>query len=295
MPTEDEIERQRAQYQGGSQGGSGPSDEETDDEGGKARDGSPSKGASKGLTEGPEGALSGAVGALVPSVDKTTLALGRSGRDLGPSRSLHGRRGERSSQDPDHTEMVTDEDIDQEANSPRMEPAWGMSTAEEDVDVEQPEPETVDEDVPEIEGDEMADLSAVADEIEEAAGAGAEEEDEESDGEEEQTTEELSQSTSRAGGVGWGEMYVRTLDTSSQRSSSAKAGIWRGPIPRRWLTILGSTRQSTSGLPSETWARWTPASRSYLAPLIIAGTVSVTRPTSSIEWPPTLPGVRSDA
>ena len=75
MPTEEEIERQRAQYQGGSEGGSSPSDPETNDEGAEPGDGGPSKGASQGPDEGAQGPLPGAVEALVPSVDKTTLAL----------------------------------------------------------------------------------------------------------------------------------------------------------------------------------------------------------------------------
>jgi hypothetical protein len=82
-----------------------------------------------------------------------------------------------------------------------------------DISTDHDDQEDVDEaDQPEIEAEEMADLSAVADEIEDAAGAGADDQDDAVDeaGAEDDIDELEEPGRSR----GWGDMYVSTVATS---------------------------------------------------------------------------------
>ena len=152
-----------------------------------------------------------------------------------------------------------------------------MSAAEsEDVDVEQPEPDTDDEDVPEIEDDEVAELSAVADEIEAATGAGAEEKEKEPDEEPEETAEDTTQTTSRAGGVGWGEMYVRTLDTSLSTVVKRQGGDMEGTDPRAMARDLGLDEAVDEWAGERDMGEMDPGQQVLFGSLIIAGTVLVT-------------------
>jgi hypothetical protein len=81
------------------------------------------------------------------------------------------------------------------------------SETETDEAVDQ---DDVDEDEqPEIDSEEMADLSAVADEIEDVAGAGGDDQDDDVVDEDQDDVDELEPDRSR----GWGDMYVSSLTT----------------------------------------------------------------------------------
>jgi hypothetical protein len=89
--------------------------------------------------------------------------------------------------------------------------------AENDEIEEQDAPDERDdeEEKPPIEDEEFADLSAVADEIEESAGAGAEDDDEGVDDQDEDGADQEASSEDhtrgRSRGRGWGDMYVASV------------------------------------------------------------------------------------
>jgi hypothetical protein len=87
--------------------------------------------------------------------------------------------------------------------------------AETDEIEEQDAPDEGDEEEkPPIEDEEFADLSAVADEIEESAGAGAEDESDDVDDQEDGADQEASSEDHTRGsphGRGWGDMYVASV------------------------------------------------------------------------------------
>lgn len=152
-----------------------------------------------------------------------------------------------------------------------------MSAAEtEDVDAPEPEPDTEDEEVPEIESDEMADLSAVADEIEEAAGAGAEDQEDETDDSDEQAGEETAEPASPTGGVGWGEMYVRTLDTSLSTVVRHQGGEIEGTDPEAMARDLGLDEAVDEWAAERDMGEMDPGQQILFGSLVIAGTVLVT-------------------
>ena len=87
--------------------------------------------------------------------------------------------------------------------------------AETDEIEEQDAPDEGDdeEEKPPIEDEEFADLSAVADEIEESAGAGAEDDDEDVDDQDvgDDADQVTSEDHTRGSARGWGDMYVASV------------------------------------------------------------------------------------
>ncbi|MFD1633164.1 hypothetical protein ACOZ4L_05670 [Haloplanus ruber] len=91
-----------------------------------------------------------------------------------------------------------------------------MTENTDDVEHQDPPDDGGDEEEekPPIEDEEFADLSAVADEIEESAGAGAEDDDEDIDDDQDDVDQEASSEDHTRGsprGRGWGDMYVASV------------------------------------------------------------------------------------
>jgi hypothetical protein len=85
------------------------------------------------------------------------------------------------------------------------------TSTHQEADEEVDQDDVGEDEQPEIEAEEMADLSAVADEIEDAAGASADDQEasDDVDGADQKDVDELGEQRSR----GWGDMYVTSLTT----------------------------------------------------------------------------------
>jgi len=153
--------------------------------------------------------------------------------------------------------------------------------AETDEIEEQDAPDEGDEEEkPPIEDEEFADLSAVADEIEESAGAGAEDDDEHVDDQEDGADQEASSEDHTRGsprGRGWGDMYVASVTSGLNAVIDEHGKDGADPLDEQMARDLHLDEAFEEVMEKRGRADMPPEQELLMGTLILAGTVVLSK------------------
>jgi len=154
----------------------------------------------------------------------------------------------------------------------------------DDVDeIEQDAPDGGDdeEEKPPIDDEEFADLSAVADEIEESAGAGAEDDDEDVDDQDENDADQEASSEDhtrgRPGGRGWGDMYVASVTSGLNAVIDEHGKDGADPLDEQMARDLHLDEAFEEVMEKRGRADMPPEQELLMGTLILAGTVVLSK------------------
>jgi hypothetical protein len=137
------------------------------------------------------------------------------------------------------------------------------------------------EEQPEIDGEEMADLSAVADEIEDAAGAGADDQDD-VDGRDRDDVVDEGQDGERqqlgtAPSRGWGDMYVSSVTTSLNAVIEERGKDGAEPIDEQMARDLHLDEAFDEWMAQRARSEMEPGQEVLLGTLILASSTLATK------------------
>jgi len=153
--------------------------------------------------------------------------------------------------------------------------------AETDEIEEQDAPDEGDEEEkPPIEDEEFADLSAVADEIEDSAGAGAEDDDEDVDDQEDGADQETSSEDHTRGsprGRGWGDMYVASVTSGLNAVIDEHGKDGADPLDEQMARDLHLDEAFEEVMEKRGRADMPPEQELLMGTLILAGTVVLSK------------------
>jgi hypothetical protein len=157
-----------------------------------------------------------------------------------------------------------------------------MSDDIDDVEEQDAPDEGDDEEKPPIEDEEFADLSAVADEIEESAGAGAEDEgdedvddDDEDDVDQEASSEGHTRGSPR--GRGWGDMYVASVTSGLNAVIDEHGKDGADPLDEQMARDLHLDEAFEEVMEKRGRADMPPEQELLMGTLILAGTVVLSK------------------
>jgi hypothetical protein len=134
------------------------------------------------------------------------------------------------------------------------------------------------EEKPPIEDEEFADLSAVADEIEESAGAGAEDESDDVDDQENGADQEVSEDHTRGRpGRGWGDMYVASVTSGLNAVIDEHGKDGAEPLDEQMARDLHLDEAFEEVMEKRGRADMPPEQELLMGTLILAGTVVLSK------------------
>lgn len=156
-----------------------------------------------------------------------------------------------------------------------------MSDDIDEIEEQEAPDEGDDEEKPPIEDEEFADLSAVADEIEESAGAGAEDEgDEDVDDQEDGADQEASSEDHTRGsprGRGWGDMYVASVTSGLNAVIDEHGKDDADPLDEQMARDLHLDEAFEEVMEKRGRADMPPEQELLMGTLILAGTVVLSK------------------
>jgi hypothetical protein len=134
------------------------------------------------------------------------------------------------------------------------------------------------EEKPPIEDEEFADLSAVADEIEESAGAGAEDESDDVDDQEDGADQEASsEDHTRVSSRGWGDMYVASVTSGLNAVIDEHGKDGAEPLGEQMARDLHLDEAFEEVMEKRGRADMPPEQELLMGTLILAGTVVLSK------------------
>jgi len=136
------------------------------------------------------------------------------------------------------------------------------------------------EEKPPIEDEEFADLSAVADEIEESAGAGAEDESDDVDDQDDDADQEASSEDHTRGsprGRGWGDMYVASVTSGLNAVIDEHGKDGAEPLDEQMARDLHLDEAFEEVMEKRGRADMPPEQELLMGTLILAGTVVLSK------------------
>ncbi|AXG11631.1 hypothetical protein [Haloplanus rubicundus] len=156
-----------------------------------------------------------------------------------------------------------------------------MAAETDEID-EQDAPDEGDdeEEKPPIEDEEFADLSAVADEIEESAGAGSEDDEEDVDDQEDSAEQEASSEDHTRGsprGRGWGDMYVASVTSGLNAVIDEHGKDGAEPLDEQMARDLHLDEAFEEVMEKRGRADMPPEQELLMGTLILAGTVVLSK------------------
>jgi len=157
-----------------------------------------------------------------------------------------------------------------------------MSENTDDVENQDPPDEGGDEEEekPPIEDEEFADLSAVADEIEESAGAGTEDDDEDVDDDQDDADQEASSADHTRGsprGRGWGDMYVASVTSGLNAVIDEHGKDGADPLDEQMARDLHLDEAFEEVMEKRGRADMPPEQELLMGTLILAGTAVLSK------------------
>lgn len=157
-----------------------------------------------------------------------------------------------------------------------------MSAETAEMEEQEPSDEDVDEEEekPPIEDDEFADLSSVADEIEESAGAEAEDEDDVDDDQGDDADQEDSSEDHTRGspaGRGWGDMYVASVTSGLNAVIDEHGKDGAEPLDEQMARDLHLDDAFEEVMEKRGRADMPPEQELLMGTLILAGTVVLSK------------------
>ena len=154
-----------------------------------------------------------------------------------------------------------------------------MSDDIDDVEEQDAPDEGDEEEKPPIEDEEFADLSAVADEIEESAGAGAEDDedvdDQEGGADQEASSEDHTRGSPR--GRGWGDMYVASVTSGLNAVIDEHGKDGADPLDEQMARDLHLDEAFEEVMEKRGRADMPPEQELLMGTLILAGTVVLSK------------------
>ncbi|AXG09487.1 hypothetical protein [Haloplanus rubicundus] len=156
-----------------------------------------------------------------------------------------------------------------------------MAAETDEID-EQDAPDEGDdeEEKPPIEDEEFADLSAVADEIEESAGAGSEDDEEDVDDQEDSADQKASSEDHTRGsprGRGWGDMYVASVTSGLNAVIDEHGKDGSEPLDEQMARDLHLDEAFEEVMEKRGRADMPPEQELLMGTLILAGTVVLSK------------------